>query len=350
MKVYIYGTGEQCCKILDEGLVESNIITGFIETKKTKEKFRGKLVYAVSEIDDYDYVLVSMVDNDEIYNFYEKSGGLEKVIFFNRCKKENGSEKKLCLAKELLTDAGYSKICENYGVEWTQWIEEDAQLYNRLNTNNNFKIDNKYNYYISTDKYRNAGVISGYFWQDLWAARKIVKERPKQHYDIGSRIDGFIAHLLAADINVNLIDVRPLKVSVEKLTFTCADATNLGGIADNSIESLSALCSIEHFGLGRYGDPIDPDACFKCFSSIERKMKSGGSIYISVPVGIEHLEFNAHRVFSTETILKSFPNCELVEFSSAWDTVYEENIDVHKYDNELGKGAGIMGLFYFRKK
>lgn len=94
MKVYIYGTGEQCCKILDEGLVESNVITGFIETKKTKEKFRGKSVYAVSEIDDYDYVLVSMVDNDEIYNFYEKSGGLEKVIFFNRCKKENSSEKK----------------------------------------------------------------------------------------------------------------------------------------------------------------------------------------------------------------------------------------------------------------
>ena len=54
---------------------------------------------------------------------------------------------------------------------------------------------------------------------------------------------------------------------------------------DNSISSFSALCSIEHFGLGRYGDPIDPEACFKCFDNIQSKIARSGLLYLSVPVG-----------------------------------------------------------------
>ena len=61
-----------------------------------------------------------------------------------------------------------------------------------------------------------------------------------------------------------------------------------------SIDSMSALCSIEHFGLGRYGDPIDPDSCFKCFDSIQKKLRKGGQLYISLPIGRERVEFNAH--------------------------------------------------------
>ena len=52
---------------------------------------------------------------------------------------------------------------------------------------------------------------------------------------------------------------------------------------------MSALCSLEHFGLGRYGDAIDPEACFKCFDQIQKKLKKGGNLYISLPVGQAHL-------------------------------------------------------------
>ena len=203
---------------------------------------------------------------------------------------------------------------------------------------------------IYTDKFEAAGSIGSYFWQDLWAARKIYQDSPQQHYDIGSRIDGFIAHLLSFRDNVNMIDIRPLNREVDGFRFVCDDATSLGHFDDNSIESLSALCSLEHFGLGRYGDKIDPDACYKCFYSIERKVMAGGNIYISVPVGKEHIEFNAHRVFYASTIINAFTHCELIEYSYTNNGYIEYNIDVHKYDDDITIGGTGFGLFHFTKK
>ena len=69
------------------------------------------------------------------------------------------------------------------------------------------------------------------------------KKHPEQHYDIGSRVDGFISHLLSFRRNINLIDIRPLERNVDGLNFIHSGATSLNNISDNSIESLSALCS-----------------------------------------------------------------------------------------------------------
>ncbi len=48
------------------------------------------------------------------------------------------------------------------------------------------------------------------------------------------------------------------------------DATELKQFSDECIESLSALYSLDLFGLGRYGDPMDPESCFKCFECIQK--------------------------------------------------------------------------------
>jgi hypothetical protein len=76
---------------------------------------------------------------------------------------------------------------------------------------------------VLTDRSEAAGTIGGhYFHQDLWAARRIFARRPDAHLDIGSRIDGFIAHLLVF-MPVTVIDVRALYFSVpvgrERLEF-----------------------------------------------------------------------------------------------------------------------------------
>lgn len=53
-----------------------------------------------------------------------------------------------------------------------------------------------------------AGALGVYFHQDLWAARKIYSRRPAEHVDMGSRIDGFIAHLLVF-MKVSVADDHP---------------------------------------------------------------------------------------------------------------------------------------------
>ncbi len=148
---------------------------------------------------------------------------------------------------------------------------------------------------IIGEKYAQNGTMGNYFWQDLWAAKKIIKSGVQEHYDIGSRVDGFIAHLLAADIKVNVVDIRPFPSSVDNLNTIIDDATMLNQFEEDSVLSMSALCYLEHFGLGRYGDPVDPEACFKCFDNMQKKLKKDGRLYLSLPVGKEwnlmHIEF-----------------------------------------------------------
>jgi len=230
-------------------------------------------------------------------------------------------------------------------------FRDDEKIYNSLYIGDTFKIDANLLYPCLNDKNVPAGALGSYFWQDLWAAKHIFNDNPKKHYDIGSRIDGFIGHLSSFRESIILIDIRPLNKKIPGVEFTQADATNLESIPDDSIESLSSLCALEHFGLGRYGDSVDPYACFKAFSAIQRKIKKGGKIYISVPIGKEHLEFNAHRVFYAETIIKSFNKMKLLELSYINPSVdqIEYNIDIHKYDNDSKFGGSNFGLFVFEK-
>ena len=65
---------------------------------------------------------------------------------------------------------------------------------------------------------------------------------------------------------------------------------------------------------------------------------------------MEHLEYNAHRVFRPETIVKEFSLCELAEFSVTYKEEYEENVDIHRYDDWTEKGGERFGLFHFVKK
>lgn len=168
------------------------------------------------------------------------------------------------------------------------------------------------------DRYHNAGIAGGdYFHQDLWVARKIFAANPGEHWDIGSRIDGFIAHLLTFR-TVNVIDIRKLESKVSGLIFHQGDVTALQ-IADDSIESLSCLHAMEHVGLGRYGDSIDPWGCFKGMQELQRVLAPGGKLYFSVPIGKERVEFNAHRVFDPFTVIEAFSSLTLVEFAAIND-------------------------------
>jgi SAM-dependent methyltransferase len=202
-------------------------------------------------------------------------------------------------------------------------------------------------YPILTDRESAAGTARGhYFHQDLWAAKKIYEARPTEHIDIGSRVDGFIAHLLVFR-HVKIIDIRKLPDTVPGLTFIQADATNLDPFADNSVESMSSLHAIEHFGLGRYGDPIDPNACFKAMRAMARVLRPGGQLYVSVPIGKERLEFNAHRVFSTHTILNAFTNLSLMSFAAVDDGGdFHNPADVNAFESSLFS----CGMFEFVKR
>ncbi len=166
-----------------------------------------------------------------------------------------------------------------------------------------------------------AGGVSGhYFHQDLYIAKQIYEHRPPRHVDVGSRIDGFIAHLLVFR-QVEVVDIRPLSSSTPGLMFRQGDATSMSPYRDGELPSVSCLHAGEHFGLGRYGDSLDPRGHEKLVRSLVRVTGPSGRIYFSVPVsGRERVEFNAHRIFVPETILRLFDGCSLRDFALVDDS------------------------------
>ena len=63
-----------------------------------------------------------------------------------------------------------------------------------------------------------------------------------------------------------------------------------------------SISSFEHDGLGRYGDPINPDGDLVAMKNLLKKMDLHGKLYLSVPVGYDGVEGNRHRIYGTERL------------------------------------------------
>ena len=211
-------------------------------------------------------------------------------------------------------------------------------------------------YPILTDRFENAGLIDNhYFLQDIYVANKILSNNTTEHIDLGSSLN-FLGHLLSSDKieKVTMLDVRPLSIKINKLDFIQTDATNLKEIKDASIKSISSLHALEHFGLGRYGDPIDPLSCFKAMNSMKRVLAPNGLLYISIPISTtDEVWFNGLRKFSPITIINQFKELELLEFSIIHDfkvyTYNDKNISAMLEKNEISIDSSDCGIFIFKK-
>ena len=153
---------------------------------------------------------------------------------------------------------------------------------------------------------QNGYTKSHYFHQDLFVAQRIFLNNPTHHVDIGSRVDGFVAHV-ASFRPIEVFDIRPQSSHIRHISFKQADL--MATLDDNLIDYcdlLSCLHALEHFGLGRYGDPINFDGYLRGLENFYRILSKGGKFYFSTPIGPQRIEFNAHRVFSLGFILQNF--------------------------------------------
>ena len=179
-----------------------------------------------------------------------------------------------------------------------------------------------------------------YFYQDTWASKKIFELKPKHHVDIGSNAK--TVGIISQFVPTTMVDIRPIKLKLNNLFFVKGSILNLP-FKDNSVESVSSLCVVEHIGLGRYGDKIDVYGSEKAISELKRVVKVGGVILFSVPVDKENkVYYNAHRAFTRDYILSLFDNFKLIEEKYQYGgAIYD------KYDPDKGFGTG---LFMFIKK
>jgi SAM-dependent methyltransferase len=194
-----------------------------------------------------------------------------------------------------------------------------------------------------TDSVKSTPFDAHYFFQGAWLARKVAQRRPVRHMDVGSSVMTIAA--LSGFVETVFVDYRPLRVALPNLECRAGNITGLP-FEDDSVESLSCLHVIEHIGLGRYGDPLDPQGSLVAARELQRIVRPGGDLYLSTPVGRERVCFNAHRVFAPDSVVAMFDRMELVAFSFVDDAgnLVEDSDTQAAQSNEYA-----CGLFHFRK-
>tara|TARA_R110000868_G_scaffold155691_6_gene382195 strand:- start:67272 stop:68054 length:783 start_codon:yes stop_codon:yes gene_type:complete len=203
-----------------------------------------------------------------------------------------------------------------------------------------------------SDRHEASGVAKGhYFHQDYFVAKKVYESSPTKHVDIASKVDSFVAHV-AVFREIEVIDIRKLQSPLKNLKFKQLDIMDDVTTYQDYCDSLSCLHALEHFGLGRYGDKLDYEGHIKGINNIKKILKPNGTLYLSVPIGPERIEFNAHRVFNTQTIVKMLePDFKLVSFSyvdDAGDIHHDINPDHDQFKQSMNCHYGC-GIFIFKK-
>jgi len=193
------------------------------------------------------------------------------------------------------------------------------------------------------DQSATSAIDAHYFYTNGWAMRRIIKQMPAQHVDIGSQT--MFVNLLSAVLPVTFVDYRPLEACIDGLTNRSGDILDLP-YADGSVKSLSCLHVAEHIGLGRYGDPLNPHGTRRATHELARILSSGGNLYFVLPVGKPRVCFNAHRIHAPETIIEYFSGLDLVELSGVHDDGrFVEQVGL----DEFKESKYACGMFWFRK-
>jgi len=229
------------------------------------------------------------------------------------------------------------------------FILKDFILFKKKNNDkkNRFKIHVKNFYPQIRDKTKATSFDRHYLYHTAWAARKVKEINPEFHIDVASSL--YFCSLVSAFVPVRFYDFRPPVLELPNLQVHRGDLMKLP-FENNSVSSLSCMHTVEHIGLGRYGDPIDPDGDLKAIKELKRVLAINGSLLFVVPIGGRpKIHFNAHRIYTYDQIMNYFSDLTLKEFALIPQYEKDGGIIKNATKEQIAKENYACGCFWFVK-
>jgi hypothetical protein len=207
-----------------------------------------------------------------------------------------------------------------------------------------FSIEWKKRYPCLNDNTKETYFDRHYVYHTGWAARIIAKNNPTYHVDIASSL--YFISIASAFVPTKFYDYRPADLKLDNLSSHSADLLNLP-FENKSIHSLSCMHVVEHVGLGRYGDPLDPEGDLKAINELQRVVAHKGSLLFVVPIGKPVIMFNAHKIYTPDQIVSYFSELKLKEFSLIPDKEEDGGLIKNPSQQLLNKQIYGCGCFWF---
>lgn len=223
----------------------------------------------------------------------------------------SGSSRKRIAARRLyffLEEIGINPLKTWRFIRSLPWLIKDSYTFAKLNRQKVTLADWQTITWslFAQDKYAASGSQNSlYFLQDLICSQYITSKQFVHHMDVGSRVDGFLAHV-ATTRAVTALDIRPCPQEIRNITFVRGDILELDKSLEGNYDLTTSLHALEHVGLGRYGDTISPGGMFKAIENCRSLTKVGGETLIALPVvcGSNNIiEFNAQRLIASQNYL-----------------------------------------------
>jgi SAM-dependent methyltransferase len=123
--------------------------------------------------------------------------------------------------------------------------------------------------------------------------------RGKELVIVGSQTPWYECIATQYGAAVTTIEYRRVACEIPGLTVMTPDEF---AAKPRLFDAALSISSIEHDGLGRYGDPLDPNGDLRAMADFKRLLKPGGILFLSVPVGLDAVVWNAHRVFGRKRL------------------------------------------------
>jgi len=115
---------------------------------------------------------------------------------------------------------------------------------------------------------------------------------------VGSTSPWIEAILLNLNNTVTTIEYNIPETSFsENINLKCKGYFNYFQNNKETFDVIVSFSSVEHSGLGRYGDPLDPDGDITAMNDIYNNLCNDGLVIWGAPVGKDALVWNAHRIY-----------------------------------------------------
>lgn len=173
-----------------------------------------------------------------------------------------------------------------------------------------------------------AGIYKSYGRTNDWLKRALNKYpiAEKTVLVCGSAFPQYESFVLLYGGRPVTVEYNPRVSDHPSLSFYTPDQWKRSGFPVDAVLSIS---SFEHDGLGRYGDPINPQGDLEAMrGTLNGPLRSGGILYLSVPIGVDAVAFNAHRIYGYHRLPILLSGWKVLDvFNDSPDFLYEINRD-----------------------